>query len=116
MGSGTMSSIPLASCKCYLLTLPYGTTENPGGSPISEAIYRLVLPPVLEKVTKLDANVTLTWSAAIGQNYQPQYTDHLLSTNWSALGGPITATNLSITVTDAPGTNAQRFYRVQLLP
>jgi hypothetical protein len=65
---------------------------------------------------KIGANITLTWSAAIGQSYQPQYTSDLLSTNWISLGAPITATNLTLSIIDSPGTNTQRFYRVQLLP
>ncbi len=91
----------------------YGAT---GGTGLSTVIYRLVPPPMLQNVAKAGNNVTLTWSAAIGQSYQPQYTANLLSTNWSELGGPITATNLTISVFDAPGADTQRFYRVQLLP
>jgi hypothetical protein len=94
----------------------YGTTGSPAGLPLGEEIYRLTPPPTLEMATKLGSNVTLTWATAIGQNYQPQYTSDLLSTNWISLGAPITATNLIVTVSNTPGTNSQRFYRVQLLP
>ena len=93
-----------------------GNDGNLYGALTDDSIYRLVLPPALQSVTKVGTNVNLTWSAAIGQSYQPQYTASLLSTNWTALGAPIIATNLSLTISDSPGTNSQRFYRVQLLP
>ncbi len=86
----------------------YGTVGN--------QIYRFVPPPMFQAVATSSGNVSLTWSAAIGQNYQPQYTTNLASTNWLPVGPPMTATNLTITVSDSPGGNAQRFYRVQLLP
>jgi uncharacterized repeat protein (TIGR03803 family) len=94
----------------------YGSTGTPAGLPLGEEIYRLTPPPTLEMVTKPGPNVTLSWAAAIGQNYQPQYAANLLSTNWISLGAPITATNLTITIPDAPGADTQRFYRVQLVP
>ncbi len=79
-------------------------------------IYRFVPPPMFQGVTTTNGNVMLTWSAAIGQNYQAEYATNLASTNWLPVEAPITATNLTITVSDSPGTDAQRFYRVQLLP
>jgi hypothetical protein len=40
----------------------------------------------------------------------------LTTTNWIDLGSPITATNNSVSTTDAAGPDAQRFYRVRLVP
>ena len=93
-----------------------GSDGNLYGATLGDHIYRLVLPPVFQSLAKSGTNAILTWSAAIGQSYQPQYTSDLLSTNWISLGAPVTATNLTLTISDSPGTNTQRFYRVQLLP
>ncbi len=79
-------------------------------------IYVLVPPPALQAITKEGGNATLTSSAAIGQKYQAQCTTNLTLTNWLPVGAPITATNLTITITDSSGADTQRFYRVQLLP
>jgi uncharacterized repeat protein (TIGR03803 family) len=86
----------------------YGASAN--------LIYRVVPPPMLQSVSTIGGGVTLTWSAAIGQKYQPQFATNLSSTNWNGLGAPITATNLTITVSDSAVADTQRFYRVQLLP
>ena len=87
------------------------------GGPFNDGqIFRVVFPPPVQVAPSPAGGVTLTWSAAIGQSYQPQYTSDLLSTNWTSLGAPIIATNLTLTVSDSPGTNSQQFYRVQLLP
>jgi subtilase family serine protease len=58
----------------------------------------------------------LTWGAVTGLVYQVQYKTNLLQANWSNLGGPITATGATLTISD---TNAlilspRRFYRLML--
>ncbi len=79
-------------------------------------IYVLVPPPALQAMTKEGGNTTSSWTAAIGQKYQAQYTTNSSLATWLPLGSPLTATNLTITILDSPGPDAQRFYRVQLLP
>ena len=59
---------------------------------------------------------SFTWSSQPGSNYEVQFTTDLTSTNWSILGGPINATNSTITASDFITTNQQRFYRIVLLP
>jgi hypothetical protein len=36
--------------------------------------------------------------------------------NWTDLGGTITATNSTMTISEGISTNSQQFYRVVLLP
>jgi len=48
--------------------------------------------------------------------YQLQYNLDLATTNWIDLGSPVTATNNSVSTTDPTGPDAQRFYRVRLVP
>jgi len=59
--------------------------------------------------------IDLGWSAQTGLTYQVQYTSDLGSTQWTNLGGVVTAHGASAAVTDSL-TNSQRFYRVLLLP
>jgi hypothetical protein len=40
----------------------------------------------------------------------------LTQPNWLPVGGPITATNATMTAFPAVGTNSQAFFRVVLLP
>lgn len=75
-------------------------------------------PATQLQVSQSSANtgaLSLAWPAIPGQPYAVQYTEDLSQTTWSDLGGPVSATNSSITVSDVR-TNASRFYRVVLLP
>jgi hypothetical protein len=51
-----------------------------------------------------------------GLVYQLQYTASMTPTNWSNLGGTLTASGNTLSVSDTIGTATQRFYRVRLVP
>jgi uncharacterized repeat protein (TIGR03803 family) len=57
----------------------------------------------------------LSWNTYVGQVYQVEFKTNLCQANWIDLGGPIVATNRSLTLSDLT-TNWQRFYRVMLFP
>jgi uncharacterized repeat protein (TIGR03803 family) len=86
----------------------YGITQN--------GIFRLTVPmsPVLQSATVTDGLLTLVSSAVAGLQYQVQCDSDPASTNWCNLGGLVTATNGTLTVSDSC-TNSQRFYRLVLL-
>ena len=74
-----------------------------------------IFPPDLS-VTRLTNSISLTWGAQPFASYQLQYNTSLTSSNsWQNLGSPVTATNMTLSYSDTPGTNSQRFYRVQLV-
>ncbi len=60
--------------------------------------------------------LNFTWSAVAGRKYQLQFKTNLTQTTWSNLNSSIAASNSTVTVSDGINTNAQRFYRVILLP
>ena len=60
--------------------------------------------------------LNLNWSALAGRSYQLQFTTNLAPPVWLNLGGPLVATNTTLTATDSISTNSQRFYRLMLLP
>ena len=93
----------------------YGTTYD-GGIYDDGTVFRLSLPlpPVFDSITQIAGTVTLVWSAVAGQSYQLQYSTNLTQTNWTDLGGAITATNGTMTASDSPGSGPQKFYRVVL--
>ena len=72
--------------------------------------------PVFQSVTHANDQIQLTWSAAAGQTFHLQYNSDLTSTNWTNLGSPLTATNGTMSASDTPGPDQQRFYRVLLIP
>ena len=60
--------------------------------------------------------LALSWLAIPGQTYAVQSTTNLAQTNWVDLGGAITATNSTMTITNAVNPRGQTFYRVVLVP
>ncbi len=75
------------------------------------------IPPTVFQISPAANNTfQLSWNATTGLVYQVQYKTNLLSTNWLNLGGPITATNTTLTTTNAIGPDRQRFYRTMLFP
>jgi len=60
--------------------------------------------------------LALTWLAIPGQTYAVQSTTNLAETNWVVLDSAITATNSTMTITNAVSAGRQQFYRVVLVP
>ena len=72
--------------------------------------------PAIQSITLSNDIVTITWSALAGQTYRLQYQDTLTGTNWNVLPPDVIATGPAATQTDSIGSNAQRFYRIVLVP
>ena len=96
----------------------YGTTYS-GGPGGYGTVFRLsVLPasPVLQAVTLTDGMLDLTWSTEAGGMYQLQLSSDLSSSNWTNLGGPLTAAGATLSSTDSVTNSPRRFYRVVQAP
>lgn len=91
-------------------------TSASGSVTSSVVTVNLQLPPITPAFTASNSVCTFTWSAVSNQTYQLQAATNLVAPNWIDLGAPITATNNSVSATDAAGTDGQRFYRVRLWP
>ena len=88
------------------------------GAATDYANAHLVVPPnslVIQSVSRNGSSLTFTWNTILNQRYQVQSTSSLNPTNWTSLVGIITATNTIMTASDTV-TNAQKFYRIELLP
>ena len=57
-----------------------------------------------------------TVTATPGFSYQVQYKDDLNAATWTNLGTPIVATGATVTVSDTPSPQTQRFYRAVRTP
>ncbi|GEM_PF-644593 len=91
-----------------LITSPYGSVVS------SVASFMVVVPPTIQTFNWVNGQFNLTWNTASNMTYQVQYSSDLSTTNWINLGNPITATNGSVTVSDVPGADSQRFYRIKM--
>jgi len=94
----------------------YGVTFD-GGTNTIGSIFRLSmpLPPVFKSVLQANGSTLLTWSAVGTRAYQLQFTTNLAAPNWTSIGGQITATNDMLCESDTSPSDAQRFYRVEMV-
>ena len=64
-------------------------------------------------LAKVSNGVALSWPSQTGQSYRVVCATNLISTAWTEISGPVTATDATTTWTDTTaGTAAMRFYRV----
>jgi uncharacterized repeat protein (TIGR03803 family) len=91
----------------------YGTT--PLGGPLGYGtVFKITIPPSFQAIAPTNGGVSLTWSIMPGETYQLQYCTNLTSPNWTGLGSSLTASNTTVSVSDAIGSDPQRFYRLML--
>ena len=62
------------------------------------------------------ANLVLSWEGVAGELYQVEYKDDLRSTDWTALGNPMTGAGAVLSFTNDFSLSTQRFYRLRILP
>jgi uncharacterized repeat protein (TIGR01451 family) len=73
-------------------------------------------PPALSSGAISNGVLTLTWSAIPGQKYRVQFSSNLSGSGWTDLSPDVTANDITATQTDSSVLDAQRFYRVLVLP
>ena len=76
----------------------------------------VVARPMIETIVVTNDVVALTWSAIAGQMYRLQFKLSFDDTNWLDLPPDVTAAGPAATHTHPASPDAQRFYRVMLLP
>jgi uncharacterized repeat protein (TIGR03803 family) len=92
----------------------YGSAELGGNG--YGTIFRFSLQPVFQSITQTNSLLNLSWSAISNKMYQLSYKTNLNVGGWLNFGARVMATNGTMNTLDAPGTDAQRFYRIELLP
>jgi hypothetical protein len=120
-GDGMQNTTVSASIYGYSFALNPNKVVKNMELPTNASVMVLAMSVSLSSPLFLSATVTenglitFTWTAVPSQQYQVQYTGDLSAGLWTNLGSPITATNTSMTDTDAVGPDPQRFYQVLLV-
>ncbi len=114
-GSNPTGGLMQASDGDFYGTTEYGGTTNGDGTIFRLSISGTISPPLFQSVTQTHDTLTFIWSDVAGHMYQVQFTTNLNQTVWSPLGPPILAGSGTLSASDTI-TNAQRFYRIVLLP
>jgi hypothetical protein len=116
LGGGSYSTYTIAELDPIVSGLNTSFDSAVPGLPF--ATNCLALPTislVIQTASREGGALTFTWNTIPDQRYQVQSTTNLSQTNWTSLGGILTATNATTSATEV-STNAQMFYRIQLLP
>jgi uncharacterized repeat protein (TIGR03803 family) len=95
----------------------YGTTFEQGANG-GGTVFRLVEPPAITSITAVrGGDVVVRWTSFPRGTYRVEYKPTLTAANWTPLAPDITATGSSASITNRVSlADAQRFYRVRLLP
>jgi len=100
------------------------TATNPDGQGVtsSSGILAVVsnsssnIPPEIESIVLSNDAVTIAWTAVAGRTYRVQYKSDVTDSGWADLPGDVNATSSLAIKADSAVSNAQRYYRVLLLP
>lgn len=93
----------------------YGTTST-GGPGGGGTIFRLVQSPTIASTVQSNGTVQLNWPSFAGAAYQVDYRTNIRSGSWLPLLTNLISSGSAISFTDSTASDAQRFYRVVLLP
>jgi hypothetical protein len=75
-----------------------------------------VPPPLITRATWSGTSIRLTWNSFSNGAYQLAYKSAVDGASWTTQATTITATGATASASDYPGSAAQRFYQVVLLP
>lgn len=107
----TLSNVSVASFGHYSVVV-----SSPSGSVTDSFTLNVPVFPNFSGITVTNGLRQFTWNSQSNLSYRLQYTTNLASPAWIDSGSRVNATSNSVSVTDDPGSDLQRFYRVQWAP
>jgi hypothetical protein len=114
-----------------VITWPPGAGNVPGTNTVTTVVsdgalsatnsFKIVVlggvsAPSIQSITLSNELVTITSTAVTGRSYRLQYLSSLEQTNWTDLYPETLAAEATVVLTNSPGSAAERYYRVLLLP
>jgi hypothetical protein len=73
------------------------------------------LPPKLISVSQFGGELSFSWQAPVGLNYQVEYKDELNALSWTPIGGPVSGNGGILSFAHALSPQ-RRFFRLRILP
>lgn len=93
------------------------TDDGPGFLSATQSFQVVVAPSeLLTSIGISNQVVSLGWNSIVGRSYSVEFRNTLNDGGWTPLATNLLATNSSLVLADAVGTNTQRIYRVVLEP
>ena len=70
--------------------------------------------PQITSITNNAGTITIRWSSVPTRTYRVEYKSDLSTATWTQVGGNVTATGTSSSLSDTIAADVRRFYRVVL--
>lgn len=96
-------------------TLQFGAANPPNFFGLDDVSATPIPAPSFTTATRTAAGLAMAWYSVPGINYVLQYSTNLAANNWQPLSTN-TAATFTLSITNPPAADSQRFYRVQQLP
>jgi hypothetical protein len=96
--------------------IQFGFQNDPSYFGMDDVTVIPLVAPTIQSVTRTNGNLRIAWSSIPGLVYRVQYKTNLVQANWINLGGGVTASGITTTVSDPIGPDPRRFYHVVLVP
>ena len=96
-------------------TLQFGAENDPAGFGLDDVTLIAIPSPAITTFSKKTNAFAFAWNSLAGVGYQVQYQTNLIKTNWLVLSN-VTATASTMRLTNATGSDPQRYYRIRRLP
>ncbi len=113
---GWTSVSALVTASTASTVLQFGFRNDPYYFAVDDVSAFAVAPTIVQPPGYTNGVMQFSWATQAGLTYQVQYRTNLVLGAWVNLGSPTNTTGASITVTDAAASDAQRFYRLMVLP
>ena len=116
-GGGTNRTLTITPATNQSGSATITITVSDGQAAASDSFVLTVVPQlVITAINVSNDVVTVTWNSLTGQVYRLEYLTNLDNTNWSAVSSDVTASGPTARQSDSSALEAQRFYRVMLVP
>jgi hypothetical protein len=96
--------------------LQFGFRNDPAFFGLDDVSLSPFVLPTIQSFSSENGQIQFSWNAVVNLAYQIQSTTNLTQSNWLNLGSPLTATNTLMTFVGSATGDAQRFYRILVIP
>jgi len=114
--NGHFSWTPSIAPATNQISITVSDNGQPSMSSTQSFTARIFMPPALQDIRVVAGQFAFSFFGLAGQNYQLEYKEALSDPLWLALGQPVAGNNSLLTISQDIVPNANRFFRIKLVP